>query len=141
MTRELLLPYVAPMFAAAIVLMLGLFIPQLDLIARAGRWVLAVGSAALALGLLLAGSLSAGFDARHPQPDSIMYSLNTDTGQAVWVSADQKPDGWTAQFLGAKPTQELGCGPYRRPRAETSRSRAAGRAGGPERTVSRCPRP
>ena len=70
MTRELLLPYVVPMFAAAIVLMLGLLIPHLDLIARAGRWVLAVGTAALALGLLLAGSLSAGFDARHPQPDT-----------------------------------------------------------------------
>jgi hypothetical protein len=103
MTRELLLPYVAPMFAAAIVLMLGLLIPQLDLVARAGRWGLAVVSAALALGLLVAGSLSAGFDARHPQPDDIMYSLNTDTGQAIWVSADEQPDGWTAQFLGAKP--------------------------------------
>jgi hypothetical protein len=103
LTRELLLPYVAPMFAAGIVLMLGLLIPHLDLIARASRWVLAGGSAALALGLLLVGSLSAGFDARHPQPDSIMYALNTDTGQAIWVSADEKPDAWTAQFLGTEP--------------------------------------
>ena len=39
MTRELLLPYVVPLFAMAIVLMLGLLIPHLDLIARAGRWV------------------------------------------------------------------------------------------------------
>ena len=105
MTRELLLPYVVPMFAAAIVLMLGLLIPHLDLIARAGRWVVPVATAALALGLLLAGSLSAGFDARHPKPNSIMYALNTDTGQAIWVSADEKPDAWTAQFLGAKPSR------------------------------------
>jgi hypothetical protein len=103
MTRELLLPYVAPMFAAAAVLLLGLLIPHLDLIARAGRWVLPVGSAVLALGLLLAGSLAARFDARHPQPDSIMYSLNADSGQAIWVSADEKPDAWTSQFLGANP--------------------------------------
>jgi hypothetical protein len=85
------------------VLMLGLFIPHLDLIARTGRWVLAVGSAALALGLLFVGSVSAGFDVRHPQPDSIMYALNTDTGEAVWISADQQPDAWTTQFLGAEP--------------------------------------
>jgi hypothetical protein len=38
--HNLLLPYVMPLFAA-IVLMLGLFIPHLDLIAQAGRWVLA----------------------------------------------------------------------------------------------------
>ncbi len=105
MTRELLLPYVVPLFAAAIVLMLGLLIPHLDLIARAGRWVVPVATAALALGLLLTGSLSAGFDARHPKPNNIMYALNTDTGQAIWVSVDEKPDAWTAQFLGAKPSR------------------------------------
>ena len=103
MTRELLLPYVAPLFAAAIVLMLGLFIPHLDLIARAGRWVLAAATGTLAIALLLIASLSAGFDARHPRPDGILYALNTDTGQAIWVSPDEKPDAWTAQFLGAKP--------------------------------------
>ena len=141
MTRELLLPYVVPLFAAAIVLMLGLLIPHLDLIARAGRWVLPVATAALALGLLLAGSLSAGFDARHPQPDSILYALNTDTGQAIWVSADEKPDAWTAQFLGATAKQELGGGPSRRSPSRDFTPGAAGRAGGPERTVPRWPRP
>jgi hypothetical protein len=85
------------------VLMLGLLMPHLDLIARAGRWVLAGASAALGLVLLTVGGLSAGFDARHPQPDTILYALNLDSGQAIWVSADQKPDAWTAQFLGANP--------------------------------------
>ena len=103
MTRELLLPYVVPLFAMAIVLMLGLLIPHLDLITRAGRWVLAAATAALALILLVTASLSAGFDARHPQPDSILYALNTDTGQAIWESSDEKPDPWTAQLLGATP--------------------------------------
>ena len=103
LTRELLLPNVAPLFAAAVGLMLGLLIPHLDLIARAGRWILALATAAVALGLLSVGSLSAGFDARHPQPDSILYALNLDSGQAIWASADQQPDVWTAQFLGADP--------------------------------------
>lgn len=103
MTRELLLPQVAPLFAAAVVLMLGLLIPHLDLVARAGRWVLPGVAAALGLVVLLVGSLTAGFDARHPQPDSIMYALNLDTGRAIWASPDEKPDAWTAQFLGANP--------------------------------------
>ena len=45
----------------------------------------------------------ASFDARHPQPDSITYALNLDTGQAVWESPDERPDAWTSQFLGANP--------------------------------------
>jgi hypothetical protein len=86
MTRELLLPDVAPLFAAAIVLMLGL-IPHLDLIARpaAGCWR---GDRPLAWPVSLA-AFDAGFDARHPQPDTILYALNLDTGQAIWASADE----------------------------------------------------
>ena len=42
LTRELLLPHVAPLLAAATGLMLGLLIPHLDLIAKAGRWLLAL---------------------------------------------------------------------------------------------------
>jgi len=103
LTRELLLPNVAPLFAAAIVLMLGLLIPHFDLVMRGGRWLLAGGAAALAIGLLLIGSVTASFDARHPQPDSITYALNLDTGQAVWESPDERPDTWTSQFLGAIP--------------------------------------
>jgi hypothetical protein len=61
LTRELLLPKVAPLFAAAIVLMLGLLIPHLDLVAGAGRWLLAGVAAALGIGLLLIGSMTAGF--------------------------------------------------------------------------------
>ena len=48
LTRELLLPNVAPLFAAAIVLMLGLLIPHLDLVAGAGRWLVAGVAAPLA---------------------------------------------------------------------------------------------
>ena len=103
LTRELLLPNVAPLFAAAIVLVLGLLIPHLDLVAEAGRWLLAGLAAAVAIGLLLIGSVIAGFDARHPQLDSITYALNLDTGQAVWESPDEQPDSWTSQFLGANP--------------------------------------
>ena len=100
LTRELLLPNVAPIFALAIALMMGLLIPHLDLVARPKRWVLPGAAIALGLGFLVFGSLTAGFDARHPRPDSILYALNADTRRAIWESADETPDAWTSQFLG-----------------------------------------
>lgn len=101
LTRELLLPNVAPLLALVIVLMLGLLIPHLDLVARPNKWVLPGVASVLGLGFLLFGTLMAGFDARHPKPDTILYALNTDTGQAIWESGDEAPDAWTTQFLGA----------------------------------------
>jgi hypothetical protein len=103
MTRELLLPYVAPMFAAGIVLMLGLLIPHIDLAGQVRRWILPVAAALLALGMLLAGGLRAGFDAQHPRPDTVLYALNLDTGQAIWESPDDESDAWSSQFFGANP--------------------------------------
>ena len=101
LVRGLLLPNVVPMFALAIVLMLGLLVTHLGLITRPNRWVMPGAAAVLGLGLLLVGTLTAGFDARHPSPDSILYALNADTGKAIWESGDEAPDAWTAQFLGA----------------------------------------
>jgi Peptidase family M28 len=100
-TQGLLLSSAVPVFALAIVLMVGLLIPHLDLVAKPNRWVLPGSAAVLGLGLLLAGILTAGFDARHPRPNSILYALNADTGKAIWQSGDEAPDAWTAQFLGA----------------------------------------
>lgn len=100
-TQGLLLSSAVPVFALAIVLMLGLLIPHLDLVAKPNRWVLPGAAAVLGMGLLLAGTLTASFDERHPRPNSILYALNADTGKAIWQSGDEEPDAWTAQFLGA----------------------------------------
>lgn len=96
-------PSAVPVFSLAIVLMMGLLIPHLDLIAKPNRW--AMPCTAATLGLLLFGTLTAGFDSRHPRPDSILYALNADTEQAIWASGDETPDAWTTQFLGANPTK------------------------------------
>jgi hypothetical protein len=94
-----------PVFALAIVLLMGLLIPHLALIARPNRWILPSAAATLGLGLLLFGTLTAGFDSHHPRPDSILYALNADTHQAIWESGDEVPDAWTSQFLGANPNK------------------------------------
>jgi hypothetical protein len=90
-----------PVLAVVIALLLGLLIPHLDLIARLNRWVLPGAAAIIGLGFLLVGTLTAGFDARHPKPNSIFYALNVDTQKAIWASYDQAPDDWTAQYLGS----------------------------------------
>jgi DMSO/TMAO reductase YedYZ heme-binding membrane subunit len=72
-------------------LMLGLFIPHLDLFARPYRWALPVTAGLVTVAALIAGSLTVGPDAINPQADSIFYALDADTGQALWISEDQ-PD-------------------------------------------------
>lgn len=81
-------------------LFLGLFIPHLDLFARPYPWSLPATAGLVAIAALIAGSLNAVPDKTNPQPDSILYALNADTRQALWISEDAKPDVWTSQFLG-----------------------------------------
>jgi hypothetical protein len=97
----LLLPAMVGCFVVMIVVLLGLLIPHLGLIAKPNEWVSPGTAAALGLGLLVTATLTAGFDARHPKPNNVLYALNADTEKAIWASYDEAPDAWTAQFLGA----------------------------------------
>jgi hypothetical protein len=67
----------------------------------------------LLISFVLLGSAfgTSGFSASHPGTDSITYQLNADTGQAVWLSRDQRLDDWTRQFF---PTSS-GPGPFQAP--------------------------
>jgi hypothetical protein len=42
------------------------------------------------------------FDAAHPLPTHLMYAMDTDTGQARWLSQESKPQEWTAQYVSGK---------------------------------------
>ena len=60
----------------------------------------------LVAGLLAVACLAIGlvvdrFDTAHPAPEQLMYALDTDTGQARWVSADSSPGEWTSQYVSA----------------------------------------
>ncbi|HYN88531.1 MAG TPA: hypothetical protein VER55_08365, partial [Ardenticatenaceae bacterium] len=101
----LLFPPMVIVFALVLVLLLGLLVPHLEALARPNPWAVPGSTAALGLLLLLFGSLTAGFDARHPQPNDIFYALDATTRQAIWASGDEAPDAWTAQFLGTNPTK------------------------------------
>jgi hypothetical protein len=89
--------------AAFVVLLVGLLIPHLALAQASGRWWLPAASALACLLLLGTATLHRGFDARHPQPDTLGYGLDADSSQAYWLSFDAAPDAYTAQFLGQHP--------------------------------------
>jgi len=50
---------------------------------------------------LILGNVVPVYDENNPRTDSVVYSVNADTGQTAWVSNDGRPDEWTAQFFAA----------------------------------------
>jgi hypothetical protein len=89
---------------ALLVLLLGLLAPQLALVAQVlrRRWLPAAATLVAALvgvGLIVAGDAASGYDAEHPRPDTLFYTLNADSGEAKWATLDPEPDEWTQQFL------------------------------------------
>jgi hypothetical protein len=85
-----------------VVLLLGLLLPQLQIMAAPGRRLLSGVMLMSSLGFLVAGIVTSGFGATHPQSDSLFYGLDADAGRAFWASADRASDEWTAQFISAK---------------------------------------
>lgn len=84
-----------------VVLQLGLLIPHLKLITAGRKYLLPALSLSAAVVFLVIGSVTAGFSKDHPQPNNIFYSLNADTGKAIWGTTDERPDEWTSQFFPA----------------------------------------
>ncbi|HEX8174595.1 MAG TPA: M28 family metallopeptidase [Pyrinomonadaceae bacterium] len=85
-----------------VVLSLGLLLPQLQIMTAPGKWFLPGIMLMAGLGFLVAGVVTSGFGATHPQSNSLFYGLDADTGKAVWASGDRAPDEWTRQFISAK---------------------------------------
>jgi hypothetical protein len=69
--------------------------------ARARRWgaVPACVAGVLTVSFVGLGLATDRFDATHPAPTQLMYALDTDTGQARWVSAESTPSDWTSQYV------------------------------------------
>jgi hypothetical protein len=74
-------------------------VPHLHFLAPRRRWTIPAALVALAAVCLGAQLIATRFDADTPEPDYIQYSLDADTGQAIWLSAGSRPDDWTRQFF------------------------------------------
>jgi hypothetical protein len=53
----------------------------------------------IGLALLGVGVATSGFSAAQPRPDTLVYTLNADTGEANWATPDPRLDEWAGQFL------------------------------------------
>ncbi|HEY6328303.1 MAG TPA: M20/M25/M40 family metallo-hydrolase, partial [Blastocatellia bacterium] len=77
-------------------------VPHLGFIMSGFRtWAPAV--AALAVVVIVIGLVTGKPGPNTRMVDDVFYDLNTDNGQARWVSIDSKPDEWTSQFFGQSP--------------------------------------
>jgi hypothetical protein len=82
-----------------VVLLLGLLLPQLDLLQARSRWLLPGVAVLVSLIFVVWGSWTSGFNRDRPRPTNIFYALNADSGKAVWASTDEPIDNWAADFF------------------------------------------
>jgi hypothetical protein len=89
----------APGLSAYVTLVMGLLIPQFDLMGRVNRWCFPLLCATIAGVLVLIGVSNSRFTALRPKLDSVSYGVDYDAHRAFWISADREPDEWTSQFF------------------------------------------
>jgi hypothetical protein len=66
---------------------------------RLRRAAPALVAGVVTVALLATGFAVDQFSARYPEPEQLMYALDTDTGQAFWVSDDAAPGQWNQQYV------------------------------------------
>jgi hypothetical protein len=126
-TGSALLPYFAYMVFGAVGLSLAgvggvftvlfglLLLPALELLLppvpepqpRGLAWAAPAITLVVSAALVAAGLAIDSPDAEHPAPTHLAYVLNTDTGKATWVSAEQTPSEWTANYVDTQNTDTL----------------------------------
>jgi hypothetical protein len=92
-----------PMIVAVLVLATAL--PVLDLLAPRRAYLVPVAATVLGLALFAAGLRIDTFDARHPRQTSLVYALDADHEQAMWISSDPAPAPWTDRYVDAERTE------------------------------------
>lgn len=88
----------APVQGLVLALPLTLLLPQLQALTRSH---LSGPIAAAGIGLALLGWVgwTAGPTAETPATTSLYYALDGETGEAIWISHDLRPDDWTSQAI------------------------------------------
>jgi len=93
----------APALVLPLVLLSALLLPLLRSSTDGRRWLFPGMIAATAVLFFVLAGVGSGFDKDHRSSNHLLYSLNTTTQRALWVSGDVRPDKWTEQFFGKNP--------------------------------------
>jgi hypothetical protein len=88
-----------PLLIGLSVLLLGLLIPHLGFIARPSKWLLPMVALAVSLLFLVVANGVPAYSDDIPRNNTVFYSFDADTGEAVWVSPNRRPDEWSSQFF------------------------------------------
>lgn len=81
----------------ALTLLLCMLAPLLQLLTQ--RFVFPMTPLLASLVLVAGAAGAAGFDQRHPQPNSLFYVEDSMHGKAYWISRDRLLDPWTRNFF------------------------------------------
>jgi hypothetical protein len=92
-----------PVLIGIVVLCASLLVIHLKLMERAGRWLAPAVLGGAAAALALAAIATAGFDARRPRSNRLLYVANSDQASASWATSDEATDAWTSAVMGARP--------------------------------------
>jgi hypothetical protein len=85
--------------ALLIILFAALLVSLIDIALPSYRYWLAGLAVVIGIALLIIGTARSGFAADQPQPHTLLYVLNADAGSAQWVTFDEEPDEWIAEFV------------------------------------------
>jgi hypothetical protein len=90
--------HIAVLMFAIVMLMPQLYVLTATIPKRTAAALIGLGTVFVLMGIFWQG-----FSPSQPKFNSITYGLNTDTGEAVYMSCDDAVDPWTEQFLGSNP--------------------------------------
>jgi hypothetical protein len=95
----------APSLALVLGLLLLSLLPLLETLLKMSGWLVPVLAFLAAVLLFALGTRVTRYSSAHPKPGTITYALDTDTAKALWASTADRPDGWTAQYVGSSPAR------------------------------------
>ncbi|MBV9927178.1 MAG: M20/M25/M40 family metallo-hydrolase [Acidobacteria bacterium] len=87
--------------AVLLALLLLLLISHLGLATSRRRWLLPFAALLVSAGFIAAAGRTADFGLERPKPFHLIYGLDADKNEAVWATADDRPEGWASQFFNA----------------------------------------
>lgn len=94
-------PRITAFLVVVAMLPLSLLISQLDFMLRPKKWLLPAIAIVVGVTFISVGKFTSHFDRNNRKESSLFYTVNANTGRAMWASLNKRPDEWNSQFLTA----------------------------------------